>query len=124
MEVRFINTKQNKSFYLSHNIHILSSTFSVTFTCSKFRQMAFLYFLAFQILHLIYPVELVVKDFPNSVSYLELYLEHDINGTLKTKLYDTRGYFNFPIVNYPFRDSNIRHLLQNTLNIDSIFENL
>jgi len=35
-------------------------------------------------------VELVVKDttdFPNSASYLDLYLEHDINGTLTTKLY-------------------------------------
>jgi len=36
------------------------------------------------ILHLIYPVELVVKDTtgsPTSASYLDLYLEHDINGT-------------------------------------------
>jgi len=44
-------------------------------------------------LHLIYPVDLVVKDttdFPKSASYLDLYLEHDINGTLTTKLYDKR----------------------------------
>jgi len=37
--------------------------------------------------HLIYPVELVVKDTtdsPNSASYLDLDLEHDINGTLTT----------------------------------------
>jgi len=34
-------------------------------------------------LHLIYPVDLVVKDTtdsPKSASYLDLYLEHDING--------------------------------------------
>jgi len=43
----------------------------------------------------------------NSASYLDLYLEHDINGTLTTKLYDKRDDFNFPIVNYPFLDSNI-----------------
>jgi len=57
-------------------------------------------------LHLIYPVELVVKDTTystNSASYLDLYLEHDINGTLTTK----RDDFNFPIVSSPFLDSNI-----------------
>jgi len=40
-------------------------------------------------LHLIHPVELVVKDTtdsPNLASYLDLYLKHDINGTLTTKL--------------------------------------
>jgi len=55
-------------------------------------------------------VELVVKDTtdsPNPASYLDLDLEHDINGTLTTKLYDERDDFNFPIVNYPFLDSNI-----------------
>jgi len=44
-------------------------------------------------LHLIYPVELVFKDTtdsPNSAPYLDLYLEHDINGTLTTKLYVKR----------------------------------
>jgi len=61
-------------------------------------------------LHLIYPVELEVKDAtdsPNSASYLDLYLKHDINGTLTTELYDKRDEFNFSIVNYPFLDSNI-----------------
>jgi len=58
-------------------------------------------------LHLIYPVELLVKDptdSPNSAAYLDLYLEHDINGTLTTK--HDRDDFNFPIVNYPFLESN------------------
>jgi len=36
-----------------------------------------------------------------------IYLEHDINGTLTTKLYDKPDDFNFPIVNYPFLESNI-----------------
>jgi len=40
-------------------------------------------------------------------SYLDLHFEHDINGTLTTKLYDKRDDFNFTIVNYPFLDSNI-----------------
>jgi len=57
-------------------------------------------------LHVIYPVELVVKDSPNAASYLAIYLEHDTNGTLTTKLYDKRDEFNFPIVNYPFLNSN------------------
>jgi len=55
-------------------------------------------------------VELVVKnttDSPNSASYLDLCLEHDINRTLTTKLYDKRDDFNFPIINYPFLDSKI-----------------
>jgi len=71
-------------------------------------------------------VELVVKDAtdsPNSVSYLDLYLEHDINGTLTTKLYDKRDYFNFPI-NYPFHDSNISCIWCLHVAVDSIFENL
>jgi len=61
-------------------------------------------------LHLIYPMEHVVKDTtdsPNTASYLNLYLEDDIKGTLTTKLYDKRHGFNFPIGNYPFLDSNI-----------------
>jgi len=55
-------------------------------------------------------VELVVKDTtdsPNSASYLDIYLEHDTNGTLTTKVYDKRDDFNVPTVNYPFLDSNI-----------------
>jgi len=55
-------------------------------------------------------VEFVVKDTsvsPNSASYFDLYLEHDINGTLTTKLYDKRRDFNYRIINYPFLDSNI-----------------
>jgi len=61
-------------------------------------------------LHLIYLVELVVKDTtdsPKLASNLDLFLEHDINGTLTTKLYGKRDDFNFPIVNYSFLDSNI-----------------
>jgi len=56
-------------------------------------------------LHLIYPAELVVKD--TTASYLDLYLEHNFNGTLSTKVYDKRDNVNFPIVNYLFLYSNI-----------------
>ena len=61
-------------------------------------------------LHLIYPSELEVKDTtdtPKSASYLDLHLEIDDRGQLKTKLYDKRDDFTFPIVNFPFICSNI-----------------
>jgi len=57
-----------------------------------------------------YPVELVVKDTiysPSSASYLDLDLEHDINGTLTIEHFDKRDEFNFLIVNDPFLDSNV-----------------
>jgi len=42
-------------------------------------------------------VELVVKyaTYSNSASYLDLYLEHEINETLITKLSDKRDDFNY-----------------------------
>ena len=61
-------------------------------------------------LHLIYPKELEIKDTtdtPTSASYLDLHLEIDSRGKLKTKLFDKRDSFNFPIVNFPFLSSNI-----------------
>ena len=60
--------------------------------------------------HLIYPSELEIKDTTESLhsaSYLDLYLEIDKNKNLCTRLYDKRGDFDFPIVNFPFLDSNI-----------------
>ena len=44
----------------------------------------------------IYPIE------------LEINLEIDNEGRLKTKLYDKRDDFSFPIVNFPFLSSNIQ----------------
>jgi hypothetical protein len=47
--------------------------------------------------------KLEVKDTTDtdmSASYLDLYLEIDSEGRLRTKLYDTRDDFNFPIVNF------------------------
>jgi hypothetical protein len=38
---------------------------------------------------------------------LDIYLEIDSEGRLRTKLYDKRDDFNFPIVNFPFICSNI-----------------
>jgi hypothetical protein len=52
----------------------------------------------------IYPIEFEIKDTTNtyrSASYLDLHLEIDSEGWLRTKLYDKRDDFNFPIVNFP-----------------------
>ena len=53
----------------------------------------------------IYPVELEIKDTTDtdrSASYLDLHLVINSEGRLRTKLYDKRDDFNFPIVNFPF----------------------
>ena len=58
----------------------------------------------------IYPIELEIKDTTDTVksaSYLDLHLEIDNEGRLKTKLYDKRDDFSFPIVNFQFLSSNI-----------------
>jgi hypothetical protein len=49
----------------------------------------------------IYPIELEKKDTTDtdmSASYLDLHLEIDSEDRLRTKLYDKRDDFNFPIV--------------------------
>ena len=56
------------------------------------------------------PIELEIKDTTDtgkSASYLDLHLEIDNEVRLKTKLYDKRDDFSFPIVNFPFLSSNI-----------------
>ena len=55
----------------------------------------------------IYPIELAIKDTTHtdirtSASYLDLHLEIDSEERLRTKLYDKRNDFNFPIVNFSF----------------------
>ena len=53
----------------------------------------------------IYPTVLEIKDTTNtdrSASYLDLHLNSDSEGQLRTKLYHKRHDFNFPIVNFPF----------------------
>ena len=58
----------------------------------------------------IYPIDLVIKDTTDtdtSASYLDLHLEIDSEGRLRTKLYDKREDFIFPIVNFPFICSSI-----------------
>jgi hypothetical protein len=50
--------------------------------------------------HRIYPIELEIKDTTytdRSASYLDLHLEIDSKGRLRTKLYDKRDDFNFPL---------------------------
>jgi hypothetical protein len=57
-----------------------------------------------------YPIELEINDTidtDRSASYLELHLEIDSEGRLRTKHYDKRDAFNFLIVNFPFISSNI-----------------
>ena len=49
----------------------------------------------------IFPIELEIKDITEtdrSDSYLDLHLEIDSEGLLRTKLYDKRDDFNFAIV--------------------------
>ena len=41
-------------------------------------------------------------DTDKSASYIDLYIEMDSEGRFRTKLYDNRDDFNFPIVNIPF----------------------
>ena len=56
------------------------------------------------------PIELEIKDTTDtdtSASYLDLHLEIDSEGRLRTKLYDKRKDFNFSIVNFPFICSNM-----------------
>jgi hypothetical protein len=48
----------------------------------------------------IYPIEHEIKDTTDtdrSASYLDLHLEIDSEGRLRTKLYDKRDDFNFPL---------------------------
>jgi hypothetical protein len=57
-----------------------------------------------------YPIELDVKDTTDtdrSASYLDLHLEIDSERRLRTKHYDKRDDFKFPIVNFPFICNNI-----------------
>ena len=58
----------------------------------------------------IYPIELQIKDITDTdrpASYLDLHIEIDSEGWLRTKLYVKRDVFNFPIVNFSFICSNI-----------------
>jgi len=53
----------------------------------------------------IYPIELEIKDTTDtnmSASHIDLRLENDSEGRLRTKPYDKEDDFNFPIVNFPF----------------------
>jgi hypothetical protein len=75
----------------------------------------------------IYPIELQIKDTTDtdmSALYLDLHLQIDSEGWLRTKLYNKRDDFNLPIMNLPFICSNITHryadcLLKNTSTKDN-----
>ena len=58
----------------------------------------------------IHPIELEIKetsDTARSASYLDLHLEIDNDGRLRTKIYNKRDDFNFSTVNFSFMYSNI-----------------
>jgi len=58
----------------------------------------------------IYIVELEIKDTTDTArcaSYLDLYLKTDSDCRLRTKLYNKRNDFDFPIVNFPLISRNI-----------------
>jgi hypothetical protein len=53
----------------------------------------------------IYPIDLEIKDITYtdiSAAYLDLHLEIDSEGRLRTKIYDKRDDLNLPVVNFPF----------------------
>jgi hypothetical protein len=59
----------------------------------------------------IYPIELEIKDITDTDRYasqLDIHIEIESERRLRTKLYDKRDDFNFPIVNFLFMCSNIR----------------
>ena len=63
-----------------------------------------------EFLPLIYPPELEVKettDTASLASFLDLYLEFDDSGQLRTKIYDKRDDFNFKIIHFSNMCSNI-----------------
>jgi hypothetical protein len=78
----------------------------------------------------IYPIELEIintTDTDRSASYLDLHLEIDHEGRLRTKLCDKRDDFNFSIVNFPFICSNIPadlHMEYIYLSVDTIFQRM
>ena len=58
----------------------------------------------------IYPIELEIKDTTDTdrfAAFLDIHIGIDSEGRLRSKLYDKRDDFNFPIVNFPFIKSNI-----------------
>ena len=58
----------------------------------------------------IYHIELEIKDTTDtdrSASCVDIHLEIDSEGRLRTKLYDQRDDLNFPVENFPFICSNI-----------------
>ena len=57
-----------------------------------------------------YSIELEIKDTTDtdrSVSHLDLYIEIASERRIRTRLYDKRDDFNFPIVNFSFKCSKI-----------------
>ena len=76
-------------------------------------------------------IELEIKDTTDtnrSASYLDLHIEIDSEGQFRTKLYNKKDDFNFPIVNFPFICSNIpaapAYEVYMYISVDPIFQSL
>ena len=68
-----------------------------------------------------------ITDTDRSASYLDLHLEIDSDGRLRTKLYDKRDDFNCPIVHFPFICRTFQQHLDMkyiSLSDDTIFQSL
>jgi hypothetical protein len=70
----------------------------------------------------IYPIELEIKDTTDtdrSPSYIDLHLEIDSEVRLRTKLYDKRDDFNFPIRHEPsYKQLEVHTNQTNTNNVN------
>jgi hypothetical protein len=80
--------------------------------CVVFKRSSFVpFFLSFFLLCASYlDIYLEIKDTTDtdmSASYLDLHIKIYSEGRTRTKLYDKRDDFNFLIVNFPFKYSNI-----------------
>jgi len=72
-----------------------------------------------------YPIEFEVKDTTDTdmpASYLDIYLEIESEGRERTKLYNKRDDFNFPILNFPFICSNILAAPANEIYISQLMQ--
>jgi magnesium-transporting ATPase (P-type) len=72
------------------------------FDCIRFRELFCRIKVLFFLILLNTSIPLSFKYTARSASFFDLHLEIDSERQLRTKLYDKRDDFNFPIVNFPF----------------------
>ena len=82
-------------------------TFRILMTCCLS-----IFPIAVSVFHQIYPHELEIKDTTEtrrSASYMDLLLEINSDGILKSRISDKRDDFSFPIANFPFLSRTYHH---------------